>query len=96
MAGVIWTERATRDLEEACAYLDLESPGYSKKLARAIKEIAEDIGEQPHFGPEVPEFGRKHIRERLFEKYRIIYRVRGSVVEIIAVRHGARRLPRSL
>jgi toxin ParE1/3/4 len=41
----------------------------------------------------VPEFGRRDLRELLFQKYRIVYRVKLDEVQIVSVVHGARLLP---
>ncbi len=63
-------------------------------FARQVTALDEDAAARPHFGAEVPEYGREDIRERLFHKYRVIYRVRGDDVELLTVIHGARLLPR--
>lgn len=96
MAEVIWTRRAKRDFDNVCSYLDERDPEYSATFARSIIAIAEDIVRQPFFGAEVPEFGRAEIRERLFDKYRIVYRVFGDSIKLVAIRHSARLLPRSI
>ena len=42
----------------------------------------------PFVGRVVPEIGRKDIRETRVGDYRIIYRVRQNIPEIISIRHG--------
>jgi toxin ParE1/3/4 len=44
----------------------------------------------PRSGRMVPELGDEAIREVIHGNYRIVYRVRGDVVEIATVFHGAR------
>ena len=41
----------------------------------------------------VAEYERRDLRELLFQNYRIVYRIKGSEVQIAAVVHGARLLP---
>ena len=94
MARLIWTVKASRDFDAVCAYLDANSPGYTRTFARGVSALAEDAARQPFFGAEVEKYGREDIRERLFDSFRVIYRVRGNEVEILTVVHAAKLLPR--
>ena len=58
-----------------------------------IFRVAENLGEFPLFGRVGSELGRSDLRELIVQGYRVIYRVLPDEVEIIAVRHGARRSP---
>ena len=40
----------------------------------------------------VPEFGSPNLREIIVRPYRVVYRVRGDVVEVVTVTHSARML----
>src|SRR5688572_14064079 len=93
---VHWTARATRHLEEIHAYVAAGSPGNADALVERILQRSETLGRFPMLGAVVPSFARKGYREVLEPPYRIIYRVHGEQVQILAVVHGARRLPRSL
>jgi plasmid stabilization system protein ParE len=54
------------------------------------------IANLPHTGAIVPEYASENVRE-IFEKpYRIIYRILPDRVDVLAVIHGARRLPLSI
>lgn len=44
----------------------------------------------PERGRLVPELDQSELRELVIQKYRLIYRVKGDVVELIAFVHGAR------
>jgi plasmid stabilization system protein ParE len=59
-----------------------------------VVALAESISEQPMLGPAVMEYDREDVRERLVWNYCLIYRVREEDVEVAAIIHGARRLPR--
>jgi len=53
----------------------------------------ESTPDQPLLGSVVPKCDRPDLRERLYQNYRIVYRLRGDLVEIVTITHGARRLP---
>ncbi len=46
----------------------------------------------PESGRIVPELKRKEIREIILGNYRIIYRIKGELVEILTVYHSSRLL----
>src|SRR4051812_15185746 len=94
MARLIWSPRAVGDLDAICEYIGRDSEAAAREFARQVIALAESIPPQPFLGAAVPEYGRDDLRERLCGNYRLIYRVRSDVVEVAAVIHGARRLPR--
>lgn len=61
-------------------------------FAIKIFEAAERLELFPESGRIVPELNRKEIREVIFGSYRIIYRIRDKLVEILTVYHSARLL----
>jgi toxin ParE1/3/4 len=93
MAQLIWSPRALRDLQDICEYLARSSDRYARLFAEQVVALIESLPEQPRLGGIVPEYDRDDIRERLFHNYRIIYRLRGGVVEVVSISHGARLLP---
>jgi toxin ParE1/3/4 len=93
--SVAWTETATDQLQAARDYLARSSPGYAQALAGRIVARTEALDGQPLFGSEVPEYGDPDIREVFEHPYRIIYRVSGSDIQVVAVIHSSRRLPRT-
>jgi plasmid stabilization system protein ParE len=90
---LIWSARAVADLDAACEYIARDSARYAYLFAQRIVAKIETIPQHPRLGAVVPEYGREDLRERLFQNYRIIYRIRGDAVEIVAVIHAARLLP---
>ncbi|MBT9162456.1 MAG: Toxin RelE4 [Dehalococcoidia bacterium] len=92
MAKVRWTDQALEDLEAVCLFIDRDAPRYGELFADRAFAAVERLGDLPLSGRIVPEIGRKDIREIIFGKYRIIYRVLPDEVEILTVYHGARRL----
>ena len=62
-------------------------------MARKLYQLAHAIPEFPLIGRVVPEFGLADIRERILSPYRMVYRVKDDVIEILAIHHSARRFP---
>ncbi len=94
--SVTWTETATDQLQAIRDFLARSSPGYAQTLAERVVVRTEALGGQPLVGAEVPEYGDSSIREVFEHPYRILYRVDGQDVQVVAVIHSARRLPRNL
>jgi toxin ParE1/3/4 len=94
--SVRWTHAAGGQLQAIRDYLARSSPGYAQALAGRIIAKSEALDGQPHFGSEVPEYGDPTIREVFEHPYRIIYQVSGGDIEVVAVIHSSRRLPRLL
>lgn len=49
----------------------------------------------PLFGAEVPEYADESLRELFEHPFRILYRVEGDDLQIVALVHAARTLPRT-
>ena len=92
---VHWTETALAHLLAIRDYIARNSPGYAQALADRITRRTVKLADLPLAGAEVPEYADESIRELLEHPYRIIYRVSADRVDVLAVVHGARRLPRT-
>ncbi|MGD9636752.1 MAG: type II toxin-antitoxin system RelE/ParE family toxin [Pirellulales bacterium] len=90
---MVWTESAQAHLAAIHAYISRDSPRYAQAMIDRITRRAEQCRDWPLAGARVPEYDQDEIREVLQHPYRIIYRVRPTHVEIVAVVHGARLLP---
>ncbi len=89
---VAWTLRATLDLRLLRAYIAEDNPQAAAKTAARILGAVERLREHPASGRP----GRlPHTRELVVPgtPYILPYRVRGEVIEILAVLHGARKWP---
>jgi plasmid stabilization system protein ParE len=93
--SVVWTETAADQLQAVRDYLARSSPGYAQALAGRVVARTEALDSRPHLGSEVPEYGDPDIREVFEHPYRIIDRVAGTDVQVVAVVHSSRRLPRT-
>ena len=92
MAEVRWTLQAADDLEAIANFIAADSPQYAKLFAMDVLVAVERMADFPNSGRVVPELKDPAIREILFGSYRIVYRVRGDLVEVLTVYHGARLL----
>ena len=93
MVKLIWSLQALSDLEGICEYIARDSDRYAKLFAERVLAIVEAIPKHPFLGAIVPEYQREELRERLFQSYRIVYRVHTDSVEIVTISHAARVLP---
>jgi len=92
---VRWAESAVRDLEDIAAYIAATSSGDALAVVNRLSKQAESLVRLPARGRVVPEllqFGLKEWRELLSGPYRVIYRIDGSTVFVLAVLDGRRDL----
>jgi toxin ParE1/3/4 len=87
---VIWTDTGQNTLDEAVAYIAQNSLPAALDLLESALEKAGSLALMSERGRIVPELEQPHIRELLVRRYRLIYEVFESKVEILAFIHGAR------
>jgi len=92
VAHVVWEPEARDDLDGIRRYIARDSPERARALLDRIEAVTDRLEPFPRSGRVVPEIGRDDIREVLVHGYRVIYRIEGDEVDILAVVHGARRL----
>jgi plasmid stabilization system protein ParE len=93
--SVNWTETAAAQLQAVRDFIARGSPGYAQALAERVIRRTELLAEFPRLGAKVPEYGDESIRELFEHPVRIVYRVTGDAVEVVAVIHASRRMPRT-
>ena len=96
MAEIRWTLQAAADLEAIAEFISVDSPQYAQLFALNIFNAIERLATFPRSGRAVPELGNPAIREIILGNYRIVYRLRNEVAEILTVYHGARLLDPSV
>ena len=89
---IIWSPRAADDLEDVYNYIAKDSKYFAALIVRKIFKIVESIPQFTRSGRIVPEYQNEKLRERLYKNYRIIYRIKEEVIEIVAIFHGAQLL----
>lgn len=87
-----WSPRAASNLEEICGYIAKDSQHYASLFAKKILAIVKTIHKFPKSGRIVPEYKDENLREKIHQNYRIVYRVKDDIIEIVAICHGARPL----
>lgn len=87
-----WTEPAVSDLEALRDYIARDSEEYAVRFVGRIIEAVDKLEILPEKGRRVPEAKQEEIREILFQSYRIIYRLKPQLVQILTVLHGSRDL----
>lgn len=91
-----WTGSAWRELEHAANYIAQDSPRYAAAFVDAVRSAARSLRRFPNRGRVVPEVGDEAVSELFVKSYRLIYETRREHVVILALIHGARRLPTDL
>ena len=92
MAEVRWTSQAADDLEAITDFIAADSPHYASLFAIDVLNAVERLQCFPSSGRLVPEVQTPDIRELVLGNYRIVYRIRDEIVEILTVWHGSRLL----
>ncbi|MCP4137741.1 MAG: type II toxin-antitoxin system RelE/ParE family toxin [bacterium] len=87
-----WSPKAVNHFESICEYIAKDSELYATIFANKIYSIIVSIPDFPLSGRKVPEYNDENLREKIYENYRIVYRVKAEIIEIVAICHGARLL----
>ncbi|MBI2370151.1 MAG: type II toxin-antitoxin system RelE/ParE family toxin [Deltaproteobacteria bacterium] len=87
---VVWSEQAKGLLDEAVAYIARDSLQAAQCVLADALEAASSLQTIAERGRIVPEVSTPAIREIFVHRYRLIYEISGSKIEILAFLHGAR------
>ncbi len=85
-----WSPRAANNLDEICSYIAKDSEYSAAIFAKRIIAIIMSLIQFPKSGRVVPEYDDTNLREKIYENYRIVYRLKGEYIEIVAICHSAR------
>ena len=89
---ILWTEPAIEDLRNLHGYIAKDSDVYASSFVQRIILAVDRLSDFPRLGRMVPEAEQETIRELLYQNYRIIYRIKSELVEVLTVIHGRRDL----
>lgn len=92
-AKIRFAESALGDLGGTLAWY--AEQGVADVGARIVRDIVgriEHLADHPEMGRVVPEFGQSSLRELIHPPFRIVYRRDSSVVRVVRVWRGERRL----
>ena len=87
---VVWSKQTTGLLDEAVAYIARDSLQAAQRVLADALDAASSLQTMAERGRMVPEVGTPAIREIFVHRYRLIYEISGSEIEILAFLHGAR------
>ncbi|TWT42084.1 Plasmid stabilization system protein [Phycisphaerae bacterium RAS1] len=90
---VRWVSEAIDDLDAIAAYISRDSPTHAAAVVSRMIAAAAELALFPLSCRRVPEWDDDAVRQRIVYSYRLIFRIKGDVIEILAVIHGARMLP---
>ncbi len=85
-----WSHEALDRLIEIEDYISKDSSVRAIQFVDQLIEHAELLSGKPLMGRIVPELANPDIRELVFKKYRIIYRLKEKRIEILTVFEGHR------
>jgi addiction module RelE/StbE family toxin len=89
---VVWSPAALEDIESLAEYIARDSEFYAGAIVEQLLVTARKLADFPLSGRIVPELDDNTIRERFAHSYRLIYRLEGNRITILAVIHGKRLL----
>lgn len=89
---ILWTEPSIEDLRNLHAYIARDSEIYASSFVQRIILAVDRLADFPRLGRMVPEADEETIRELLYQNYRIIYRIKSELIEILTVMYGRRDL----
>ncbi|MBI2466215.1 MAG: type II toxin-antitoxin system RelE/ParE family toxin [Candidatus Rokubacteria bacterium] len=90
MTRIVWAPQAIGDVQAIRDYVARDSTHYADLVVERIVAAVTRLESHPLSGRVVPEVGDESLREVIQSNYRIVYRLRADVVEIVTVSHGAR------
>lgn len=96
---LLWAQEARRDLTGIIDYISIRNPERAWGIIDRIDRLADSLKSMPQRGRIVPELENQGVllyREKVLSLWRILYRVDGETVYILAVLDGRRRLEETL
>ena len=92
MGRLKWTIQAVEDIEAIYEFIAKDSISYARLFTKDILQSVKRLDNFPKSCRIVPDLSNKNIREIILGNYRIIYRIKPDLVEILTVYHSARLL----
>lgn len=75
---IIWTERASSDIEAIVRYIARRDPGAAGRIGLGIYDRVQILLQHPEAGSTLAELRSGGWRKLLFRRWKIIYTVRGE------------------
>ena len=80
-----WAHEALLRLFEIEDFIAQDSPDRARQFVDQIIEHTESLPDNPFSGRTVPEISNPNMRELIFKKHRIVYRINGNDIDILTV-----------
>lgn len=88
---IVWSPLALDRVEEIAHYIARNNRAAAARWLVDIFDFVDRLQQFPESGRMVPEFGLPHVREVIFRRHRVVYRIE-SQIDILTVRHGRQLL----
>ncbi len=89
---VKWTGHARAQLRHIHDYIAQDSALYAKRVAEALVSKTIVLDELPRLGRIVPELNEETVRELPLYSYRILYEIKPTHIDVLAIIHKRRDL----
>lgn len=92
---LIWSPAARDDLHDIVVFIARDNQNRAMSFGYEMISEIDRLQEFPELGRTVPEYRNDDVREIIFRRYRIVYRVdhENNLCEIARVWHSARGIP---
>ena len=87
MTQIIWSPLALAKVRATAERIARDRPKTAERWVVNIFDSVKPLNTSPKRGRVVPEVGREEVRELLFGKYRIIYKLEEESISILTIRH---------
>lgn len=79
---LVWTERASEDIEAIVRYIARRDPAASARIALGIYDRAQVLLQHPEAGTILDELREGDWRKLIFRRWKLVYTVRGESIII--------------
>ena len=86
--NLVWTQEALKNLCKIEEFIANDSPTRAIDFINHLIGKAESLSENPGIGRIVPEMSHSNIRELIVKNYRIVYRTKPGLIQILTVFEG--------
>jgi len=93
---VRFAARAEADLEDIASYIATDNPGRAASFVRELRDACLSLASYPLRFPKLTGVEDLDLRQMMFGRYRVLYRVDPDNVMIVRVLHSARDYPKVL
>jgi toxin ParE1/3/4 len=89
---VIYSRRALADLEDIATYYSVNAgAAIAQSIERRFVAVMERIRLAPESGPRVAQRSQVRVAAVVRYPFRIFYRIRGDIIDILHIRYTSRR-----